>query len=148
MIKKSKVRDAVLAAQEAALEKAQAGLSELRQAAELSDEDLNDASEIAQSSVDVGLSGGVADAIQTLRDSINCLTSLDLSPHAEVGQGSLVRIAADHYFVAVAAEDVLVDGTTVQSIAPDSPFGQAMVGKAADESFTVLGQTYRISQIS
>lgn len=145
---KSDVRDAILASQQAALAAELTSQGGLHLTSELNDETINDPSEIAQSSVELGMSGSLETSIDATRATIATLTSLDLVPCTTVGVGALVEANGDLYFVAVASDDVTVDGRTVEGIAPDAPFAQAMEGLRVGETFTVRGTTYTISSVS
>ena len=144
---KGEVRDAVAAAQRAALAAAEAAVAELHGASELTGETINDPSEIAQSSVDLGTADGLDATVRRLRDSLARLESVDLSETTTVGPGSLVQVGTEHYFIAISADDVEVAGTTVQPVSPEAPFSQAMLGRSAGYGFTVRGVSYRIDRV-
>lgn len=147
MTDKREVRDAVAAAQQAAIVAAERAIAQLHGASELDDETINDPSLIAQSSVDLGTAEALDDTLQPLRDSLAQLEAVDLSPSTTVGPGSLVQVDDEYYFVAISADDVEVNGLTVQSVSPEAPFTQAMLGKSAGDEFTVRGHSYRIDQV-
>ncbi len=110
-------------------------------------ETINDPSEIAQSSVDLGTADGLDATVRRLRDSLARLESVDLSETTTVGPGSLVQVGSEHYFIAISADDVEVAGTTVQPVSPEAPFSQAMLGRSAGDGFTVRGVSYRIDRV-
>jgi transcription elongation GreA/GreB family factor len=147
MTDKREVRDAVAAAQRAAIAAAERAIAQLHGASELDDETINDPSLIAQSSVDLGTAEALDDTLRPLRDSLAQLKAVDLTPSTTVGPGSLVQVDDEYYFVAISADDVEVNGLTVQSVSPEAPFTQAMLGKSAGDEFTVRGHNYRIDQV-
>ena len=145
---KSDVRDAILAAQKEALEAELTAQGSAHSTSELNDQTINDPSEIAQSSVELGMSSSLEGTIGRLRAKIATLEGLDLADHTTVGPGALVEASGDLYFVAIACDDVTIGGRTVEGISPESPFAQAMEGLTAGDSFTVRDHTYRVTSVA
>ena len=78
MTDKREVRDAVAAAQRAAIAAAERAIAQLHGASELDDETINDPSLIAQSSVDLGTAEALDDTLRPLRDSLAQLEAVGL----------------------------------------------------------------------
>lgn len=148
MSPKSEIRDAILEAQRRALDAALTARAAIHRTSELNDEEVNDPTEITQSSVELGMSGSYESTIDRLRANIAALEAVDVGPCPVVDVGALVDVGEEHYFVAVACDDVEVAGVTIEGISPQSPFAQAMAGKAAGDTFTVLGNDYTIDAVS
>lgn len=148
MNEKSEIRAAVVAAQRAALAAAEKAVADLHGASELNDETVSDPSEVAQSSVELGTSDGMEETLRRLRGSLARLESIELTALTTVGTGAVVQVGSEIFFISVSADDVEVNGMTVEAISPESPFAQAMLGKSAGDSFNVRGTEYRIDRVS
>lgn len=79
------------------------------------------------------------------RQERQLLERLNSNPADLAGLGALVSTeASGTFYLAVSIGKVSVEGTDVMVISPQSPLGQALVGKRTNESFTFRGKTDRI----
>lgn len=145
---KRSVRDAILAALASSLTSMQEARAGLHRASELNDQTLNDPSEITQSSVELGMSGSLDASLERVHHAIAVLNDLDLAPMNTVQPGAIVTVGDESYFISVAADEVEVEGRTVEPLSPEAPFTRAMLGCAAGDTFTVRGRDYRIDSVS
>ncbi len=76
---------------------------------------------------------------------------LKLNPslsHGEIGMGSLVETNHGLFFMSVGLGKLDTDDFSAFAIAPNSPIGQALLGKKTGESITLNGRTYEIKQVN
>jgi transcription elongation GreA/GreB family factor len=79
------------------------------------------------------------------RQERQLLERLNSNPADLAGLGALVSTeASGTFYLAVSIGKVSVEGTDVMVISPQSPLGQALIGKRTNESFTFRGKTDRI----
>ncbi|MFN8353275.1 MAG: GreA/GreB family elongation factor [Spirosomataceae bacterium] len=64
--------------------------------------------------------------------------------HTTAGFGALVQTSAGWYCLAVSVGIVTQDGEKVMVVSPQSPIGQALLGKKAGDSFSFRGKNERI----
>lgn len=76
---------------------------------------------------------------------------LDIDPSKEyqvVQPGSLVISSAGNFFIAISADEVVIDGEEYCNISIDSPIGSAMADKKAGETFNFRGKIFSITTVS
>ena len=64
-----------------------------------------------------------------------------------VTQGALVKTNVGFYYIAIAAGQLKVDGTTYYAISGSSPAGELMMGKKEGDKFTLNGKQFIIEQV-
>lgn len=65
----------------------------------------------------------------------------------KIAFGALAQTTAGWFFVAVSAGVLTHDGQKVMVVSPQSPIGQALMGRKAGESFTFRGKEDRILSV-
>ncbi|RYU95501.1 transcription elongation factor [Emticicia agri] len=65
-------------------------------------------------------------------------------PFSHVGLGALVNTTMGIFFVAVGAGIIPLNGTNIMIISPQSPIGQILMGKTAQDAFEFRGKKYEV----
>lgn len=81
---------------------------------------------------------GLSEQVESLQDMVGALTRMRLGSFEEedpIGLSALVGLDGSTYFIVPAAggESLTVDGTTVRTLTPASPLGEALCGSCVDE---------------
>ncbi len=76
------------------------------------------------------------------------LALVDISrPYEKVETGALVYTSFGNFFIAVSADEIMIDNEEYCIISPDSPIAQAMMNLAAGASFSFRNRGVRISNV-
>lgn len=67
---------------------------------------------------------------------------------SKVALGALVKANAMYLFVSAALPKIIIDGTTVLALSPESPLGEKIMGQEAGYVFEINGTKYIISQVN
>ncbi|MFP5436505.1 MAG: GreA/GreB family elongation factor [Bacteroidia bacterium] len=79
---------------------------------------------------------------KTVLDKINPETL-----HERIVLGSLVKANGHHLFVSTALPKITIEGITVLALSPQSPLGNAMMGKQVGDTFEINVTKYTIEHI-
>ena len=64
-----------------------------------------------------------------------------------VMSGSLVYTSIGNFFIAISADEVIIDGEEYCVVSPESPIGQAMANRTSGSSVSFRGKTVKILDI-
>ncbi|HEY1053799.1 MAG TPA: transcription elongation factor, partial [Emticicia sp.] len=64
-----------------------------------------------------------------------------------VGLGSLVKTTMGDFFIAIGAGVVALNGKNIMVISPQSPIGQILMARAAQDTFEFRGKGYVVLAI-
>jgi len=67
--------------------------------------------------------------------------------HTVAGIGALVQTNRGAFYLAAPMGKVVVEGTEIMVISPQSPAGKAMLGKQSGESFELNGTLFKIESV-
>jgi len=68
--------------------------------------------------------------------------------HSIAGIGALVATNRGAFYLAAPMGKVVVDGSDIMMISPQSPAGKAMLGKQSGDSFELNGNVFQIESVS
>lgn len=68
--------------------------------------------------------------------------------HSIAGIGALVKTNRGAFYLAAPMGKMVVDGTEIMVISPQSPAGKAMLGKQSGDSFELNGNVFQIESVS
>lgn len=68
--------------------------------------------------------------------------------HSIAGIGALIQTQNGTFYLAAPMGKVVVDGSDIMVISPQSPAGKAMLGKQCGDSFELNGNVFQIESVS
>jgi len=83
--------------------------------------------------------------IQKIKENLSKINSSNTSK--KIGLGSVVYTNKSNYFIAISAGELQVDNELFFAISPNTPMGQLLMGKTADDEVIFRDTKFTISRV-
>lgn len=148
MIDKMRLRDAMLALEEAELAHAREAYAEYLAEARIDHSEPIEPSDAAQAEAAGELAAALDHPLHDHAEKIARIREIDFGPKSEVGEGAVIDLGGRLFVVAVSTARFTCEGATVMGISPQAPLYKALEGLGAGDSATVNGRTVTIRDIA
>ncbi len=86
--------------------------------------------------------------LQEVLEQQSIFTAIDIAISSnEIIRGSLVKTNKGYLFISVALGKIMVDGTTVVALSPQSPLGKQLMGLRVNDAASINNLAYAIEEI-
>jgi transcription elongation GreA/GreB family factor len=83
--------------------------------------------------------------IQKIKENLSKITSANTSK--KIGLGSVVYTNKSNYFIAISAGELKVENEVFYAISPNTPIGQLLLGKTADDAVIFRDTKFTITRV-
>ncbi|MCR9086581.1 MAG: hypothetical protein NXH97_07560 [Rhodobacteraceae bacterium] len=148
MIDKMRLRDAMLALEEAELAHAREAYEEYLREARIDHSEPVERGDQAQAEAAGELAAALDHPVHDHAEKIARLREIDFGPKSEVSEGALIDLGGKLFVVAVSTIRFTCDGATVMGISPQAPLYRALEGLGAGESAEVNGREVTVDAVA
>lgn len=148
MIDKDKLRDAMLALEEAELAHAREAYEEYLREAKLDRSEPVETGDQAQAEAAGELAAALDHPVHDHADKLARLKEIDFGRKTEVSEGAAIEIGGKIFVISVATAQFTCDGQSVMGISPQAPLYKALEGLCVGDSAEVNGREVTVQDIA
>ncbi|MCV6596382.1 MAG: hypothetical protein OIF40_04770 [Mangrovicoccus sp.] len=148
MIDKLRLRDAMLALEEAELAHAREAYEEYLSEAKIDHSEPIGRGEQVQAEAAGELAAALDQPVHDHAEKLARLREIDFGPKTTVGEGAAIDIGGKLFVIAVSTSKFTCDGAQVMGISPQAPLYKALEGLSAGESASVNGRQVTVAAVA